>query len=118
MNRLVFILILISTLAVSLLYIIPTFAPKDQQLIISDWVGTGASALILLYTLVTSRFKDKLILGPISVYVLVFVVTITGVYWWIPKYVPQQKQSDVTRYLFVSTALLIILAEQIYKSIS
>lgn len=118
MNRLVFVLILISILSVSLLYIIPTFAPKDQQLVISDWVGTGASGLILLYTVITSRFKNKLILGPITVYLLVFAVTISGVYWWIPKYIEKQKQSDVTRYLFVSTALLIIIAEQIYKSVA
>jgi cytochrome b subunit of formate dehydrogenase len=38
----------------------------------------------------------------ISIVILLIVILITGIYWWIPKYVPADKQDTATHWLLVS----------------
>lgn len=103
-------------LGLSIFYLVPKFAPSEQQAIISDWVGMGVSGAILIYTLVTVRVRDKTMILPIIAYAAVLAVTLTGVYWWIPKYVPAATQADVVKYMFLSTSIVLMLSENIYHS--
>lgn len=103
-------------LAVAIFYLVPKFAPSEKQAIISDWVGMGVSGAILLYTLFAVRIRDKTMILPILTYALVLAVTISGVYWWVPKYIPAATQTDVIKYMFLSTSIVLMLSENIYYS--
>ncbi len=116
MTRILFIVIMMALLGLSIFYLVPKFAPSEKQAIISDWVGMGVSGAILVYTLFTIRVRDKTMILPIVMYAFVLAVTITGVYWWIPKYVPAATQSDVVKYMFLSTSVVLMLSENIYHS--
>jgi len=113
----VLLLILLTALLLSLFVIIPKYASPKDEAIIQDWVGMGFNGLLFLIVLYETKLKYANVYYAIVFFLVALAVALSGVYWWIPKYI-KKKQSDVTRYLFVSTALLIILAEQIYKSIS
>lgn len=116
MARTLFIVILMGILGLSIFYLIPRFAPSSQQAIISDWVGMGASGLILLYTIFTVRVKDKTMILPIMAYAAVLAVTLSGVYWWIPTYIPAATQADVIKYMFLATTIVLMLSENIYHT--
>jgi hypothetical protein len=116
MARILFIVTMMALLGLSIFYLVPKFAPSEQQAIISDWVGMGVSGAILIYTLVTVRVRDKTMILPIIAYAAVLAVTLTGVYWWIPKYVPAATQADVVKYMFLSTSVVLMLSENIYHS--
>lgn len=104
-------------LAMSIFYLVPKFAPSEQQAIISDWVGMGISGAILMYTLFTVRIRDKIIILPILTYAIVLALTLSGVYWWIPKYIPAATQSDVINYMFLATSLVLTISENVYYSL-
>ncbi len=103
-------------MGLSIFYLVPKFAPSEKQAIISDWIGIGVSGAILLYTLFEVRLKDKTMILPIMVYAIVLAVTISGVYWWIPKYIPSATQADVIKYMFLSTSVVLMLSDNIYYS--
>lgn len=116
MGRAIFILVMMAILGLSIFYLVPRFAPSEKQAIISDWVGIGVSGAILTYTLFTVKVRDKTMIVPILAYVLVLAVTISGVYWWVPKYIPAATQADVIKYMFLSTSIVLMLSESIYHS--
>jgi hypothetical protein len=116
MGRVIFIVVMLAILGVSIFYLVPKFAPSEKQAIISDWVGMSVSGAILMYTLFTVRVRDKTMILPILTYAVVLAVTISGVYWWIPKYVPAATQADVIKYMFLSTSIVLMLSENIYHS--
>lgn len=105
----IFTLLLFAMLFISLFLIIPAFAPEDQQDMIKDWVGLGFSGLLLVLSLFQTKFSDGSLLTPVLFYVVVVLFVLSGVYWWIPTFIPAAKQSDTTKYMFLSTTLAIIL---------
>lgn len=116
MGRIIFIVIMLAILGLSIFYLVPKFAPSEKQAIISDWVGMGVSGAILIYTLVTVKIRDRIMILPILTYAVVLAVTISGVYWWVPKYIPAATQADVIKYMFLSTSIVLMLSENIYHS--
>lgn len=109
MNIFMFI-ILLSILLVSTLWIIPTYAPADKRDMIKDWVGLGFSGLLLAIALLESHLRDTSLAFPVVFYGIVLAVALSGVYWWIPKYIPASEQNTVTSYLFNSITFSVILA--------
>lgn len=105
----IFTLLLFVMLFISLFLIIPAFAPADQQDMIKDWVGLGFSGLLLVLSLFQTKFSDGSLLTPVLFYVVVVLFVLSGVYWWIPTFIPAASQSDTTKYMFLSTTLAIIL---------
>ncbi len=112
MNLIVF-LIFLAVLLTSIFWIIPTYAPQNKQEIIKDWLGIGFSGLLLLFALYETRAKDRSLSVPIVFYLFVLALCLSGVYWWIPKYVKLTEQNDAIRWLFTSTSIAIILANNI-----
>lgn len=108
MNWLLF-LGLLSALLTSIFVIIPLFVEKKDQAIIQDWTGLGFSGLILVIALLQTRFSDGSLLTPILFYLFVLGFTLSGVYYWIPNFIPDSKQSDATKYMFLATTASIIL---------
>ena len=105
----IFTLLLFAMLFLSLFLIIPALAPADQKDIIQDWVGLGFSGLLLVLSLFQTRFSDGSLLTPVLFYIVVVLFVLSGVYWWIPTFIPAANQSDTTKYMFLSTTLAIIL---------
>ena len=109
MNIFIFV-ILLTILLVSTLVIIPKYAPADKQAIIKDWVNLSFSGLLLVVALIESRLQDSSLTFPILFYGIVLAVALSGVYWWIPKYVPVSEQNTAISYLFNSITFSVILA--------
>ena len=107
MNIIVF-LVFLTGMLVSVYVIIPRYVPKKDQESINNWFGIGFNGLLLLWALVESRGAG---LGvPVGVYLLVLGLCLSGVYWWIPKYINLDKQSQATSILFSVTTLAVVLS--------
>ena len=116
MNAVVLLVILV-LLFVSLFVIIPTYAPASQVELIQDWVGLGINGLLFLIVLFESRFAYRNVYAGISFFVIAIVIAVSGVYGWIPRYIPASKQSDAIKYLFLSLSISIILVNTLSKAI-
>jgi hypothetical protein len=89
--------------------IIPKYAPQDQQEIIKDWLGLGFSGLLLAIAMFQTKFTDPTLLTPVVFYLFVVAFIVSGVYWWIPKYVKPSDQNEAIKYIFISTTIAIII---------
>lgn len=116
MNIFMFI-ILLTILLVSTLWIIPKYTPEDKQVMIKDWVGLGFSGLLLIIALIESRLQDTSLAFPVIFYGLVLTLCLTGVYWWIPAYIPAAEQNTAISYLFNSVTFSLLLANQLSPSL-
>ena len=105
----VVLLALLTCLFVSLFAIIPKYAPANQQAIIQDWVGMGFNAILFGIVLYESRLKYVNVYYAIGFFGIALVVALSGVYWWIPKYIPKEKQSDAIKTMFTSLSVAILL---------
>ena len=107
---LILFLSLLAVLLTSIFWIIPTYAPPGQVDTIKNLVGLSFPALLLGVAVYQTRLKDKTLILPIVFYGIVAAVCISGIYWWIPRYVPVNEQHTATTWLFNSVTLAIILA--------
>ena len=100
------------------MWIIPTFAPKDKQQIIQDWLMFGFTGLLLVIALVTVDFQNPYGYIPFLFYIIVLAVVLSGVLWWIPTYIPASNRSITTQLLFVSATLSVMIINLINKGSS
>lgn len=107
--NLVLFLGLLTILLVSIFWIIPTFAPKDKQDEIKEWLGLGFSGMLLVIALFETRMRDESLTIPVVFYLGVLALCLSGVYWWIPTYVKPKEQKTATTWLFYSVTIAIIL---------
>jgi len=107
MNIIVF-LVFLTGMLVSVYVIIPRYAPKKDQESINNWFGVGFNGLLLLWALVESRGAGMGV--PVGIYLVVLGLCLSGVYWWIPKYINLDKQSQATSILFSVTTLAVVLS--------
>lgn len=102
-------LTLLALLLTSLFVIIPKYAPKDQVTIIQDWLGLGFSGLILLVSLFSSKFSNESMTIKSLFFLVVLVVSLSGIYWWIPTYIKKDQENKAIQHMFNSMTLSIIL---------
>lgn len=112
MNILLFLFLLVSLLA-SVFWIIPTYASEKDQETIKDWLGIGFAGLLLTITLIETRAQDTTLTIPIVFYLLVLGVCLSGVYWWIPAYIPKDEQSKAISLMFLVVNVAIILTNSL-----
>lgn len=105
----VLLLILLGLLFASLYAIIPKYAPRGQEDIIQDWVGLGFNGILFAVVLYQSRLTYMNVYGGILGLVLAVSVALSGVYWWIPKYIPKAKQATVTKDMFTGLSMAVLL---------
>lgn len=108
MNLLLFVGLLGCLLA-SVFWIIPTYASEKDQETIKDWLGIGFAGVLLTITLIETRAQDSTLTIPIVFYLFVLGVCLSGVYWWIPAYIPKAEQSKAISLMFLVVNLAIIL---------
>ena len=103
----IFLIVMLIVLFVSLFVIIPTYAPPAKQKEIQNWLGMGFSGLLLL--IATIQTRDPTLGSPIAFYLFVLALILSGIYWWIPKYVAKDNQTSTINLLFLVTTFAIIL---------
>lgn len=108
---------LLILLFVSLFAIIPKYAPPSQEVIIQDWVGMGFNILLFAIVLYQTRLKYRNVYYAIGIFVIALIVALTGVYWWIPKYISPAKQSEVTKIMFNSLTAAILITNISTKAV-
>ena len=108
MNALL-LLILLGSLFTSLYVVIPNFAPSDQQDIIQEWLGLGFNGLLFAIVLYQTSFQYMNVYAGILALVIALVVALSGVYWWIPTYIPKSKQVTVTKDMFTGLSMTVLL---------
>ena len=112
-----FLLGLLISLFVSLFAIIPKYASPSQEAIIQDWTGLGFNALLFEIVLYQTRLKYKNVYYAISVFTIALIVALTGVYWWIPKYISPAKQSEATKVMFNILSISVLLTNIYTKAV-
>jgi len=110
-------LVLLALLFTSLFVIIPKYAPKDQVTIIQDWLGLGFSGLILIISVFSSRFSSESMAIKTVFFLVVLAISLSGIYWWIPKYIKKEDQTKATQYMFNSITAAVILVNILSDSL-
>ena len=89
--------------------IIPEFVDEDQRINVSNIVSLVSASISLILNV---YFIDFNYINLIYIFIFTFIiaVVISGIYWWIPTYVPKEDQNKTERYLIMGTSLLVILA--------
>lgn len=110
-------LILLALLVVSLFVIIPKYAPAGQEEIIQDWVGLGFNGLLFLIVLYQTRLRYKNVYYSISFFLVALAVALSGVYWWIPKYISAGSQTKAIKDMFTGLSVALILTNMMTKGV-
>ena len=108
MNLLLFLCLVVSLLA-SVFWIIPKYASEKDQEIIKDWLGIGFAGLLLTITLIETRAQDTTLVIPMVLYLFVLAICLSGIYWWIPTYIPKSEQSKAISLMFLVVNIAVIL---------
>jgi len=108
---------LLALLFISLFVIIPKYAPAGQEEIIQDWVGLGFNCLLFLMVLYQTRLRYRNVYYAISLFMVSLAIALSGVYWWIPKYIKPEKQAAAVKDMFTSLSIAIIVTNMITKAV-
>lgn len=100
---------LLATLFISLYVIIPKYADPKDEAIIQDWVGLGFNGLLFLVVLYETKLKYMNVYYAIAFFLVALAVALSGVYWWIPKYIKKEKQTDAIKTMFTSLSVAVLL---------
>ena len=113
----ILLLLLLLVSGISLYVIIPTFAPKDQQDIIQKWVGLAFNGLLYAIILIESRFQYMNTLQAFFFLLFTIGFALAGIYWWIPTYIPKEKQHETTITMFNMLSLSVLLMNTGVKAV-
>ena len=56
-----------------------------------------------------TSFKYMNVYGGIAALIFAIGIALSGIYWWIPTYIPKNKQTDVTKDMFTGLGIAILL---------
>lgn len=113
----VLLLMLLTVLLLSLFVIIPRYANPKQEALIQDWVGLGFNGLLFLIVLYETKLKYANVYYAIAFFLVALAVAVSGVYWWIPKYIKKDKQTDAIKYMFNALTIAILLTNISTKAV-
>lgn len=97
-------------------FIIPKYVPPNQQEDATHWAMVTYSALLFLMTALKTEF-DSMSISMVVLFVLIIAVQTSGVYWWIPKYVPAGAQQDTIHWMIIGSSMAILLAGVIFTPV-
>jgi hypothetical protein len=89
-------------------FVIPKYVPSDQQDDATHWAMVTYSALIFLLTSLKTEF-DVMSISMIVLFVVIIAVQTSGVYWWIPTYVPKDSQPQAVHWMIIGSSVVILL---------
>jgi hypothetical protein len=108
---------LLAGLFISLYVIIPKYANPKDEAIIQDWVGLGFNGLLFIIVLYETRLKYMNVYYAISFFLVAIAVALSGVYWWIPKYIKKENQTDAIKTMFTSLSVAVLLTNIMTKAV-
>lgn len=97
-------------LLISVYLIVPEVAPEDQVESIKHWLLTAFSATFLLLIMISA--KDEL---NVFIIFLVGAAVLSGIIWWVPKYIAKEDQDLVSHILIVSSSVFITIISAIFS---
>jgi hypothetical protein len=112
----VLLVILLGCLFTSIYVIIHKYASANQDEI-REWVSLGFNAILFAIVLYETSFKYMNVYGGIAALLLAIGVALSGIYWWIPTYIPKDKQIDVTKDMFTGLGITVLLTNILTKSV-
>jgi energy-converting hydrogenase Eha subunit H len=95
-------------LTLVIMYIIPKFVPPDQQDEVSHMTMVSFSLFMMLFSMAQTDLSTPSIIN-FLIFVFLIVLQFTGIYWWIPQYIPEDKAVIVIHWMFVISSFLVIL---------
>jgi energy-converting hydrogenase Eha subunit H len=95
-------------LTLVIMYIIPKFVPPDQQDEVSHMTMVSFSLFMMLFSMAQTDLSTPSIINFV-IFVILIVLQFTGIYWWIPQYIPKDKSVIVIHWMFVISSFLVIL---------
>jgi hypothetical protein len=90
------------------MYIIPRFVPADQQDEVSHMTMVSFSLFMMLFSMAQTDLSTPSIINFV-IFVILIVLQFTGIYWWIPQYIPKDKSVIVIHWMFVISSFIVIL---------
>jgi hypothetical protein len=102
-------------LTVTIMYIIPTYVPGAQQDDVTHFTMVSFSLFMMLFSMAQVEISTPSIINFV-IFVILIVIQFTGIYWWIPKYIPADKSVIVIHWLFVVSSFVVILTNLITTS--
>jgi len=113
----VLLLFLLGSLFASLYFIIPKYAPVSQQSMIQEWLGLGFNGVLFAIVLYQTRLQYMNVYGGILALLIAIGVALSGIYWWIPKYISKHRQPSVTKDMFTGLSIAVLLTNMLTKSV-
>jgi len=93
-------------LMIVVFFVIPTYVPQNQQDDATHWAMVAYSALLFLVSAINTEFNAAN-LSLIFIFIGIIAFQASGVYWWIPKYVPAADQVKAIHWMVVASSMFI-----------
>ena len=97
-------------------FVIPKYVPPDQQEDATHWAMVSYSALLFLMAALKTEF-DSMSISMIILFILIIALQTSGVYWWIPKYVPAGAQQNTIHWMIIGSSMVILLAGVVFTPV-
>lgn len=97
-------------------YVIPEYVASDQQNDATHWAMVSYSALLFLLTAIKTEFSAMSI-SLLFLFIMIIAVQTSGIYWWIPKYIPKASQQQATHWMIIGSSMAILLASLVYTGV-
>jgi hypothetical protein len=97
-------------------FVIPKYVPLDQQDDATHWAMVTYSALLFLMSALKTEF-DAMSISMVLLFILIIAIQTSGVYWWIPKYVPADDQLNTIHWMIIGSSMAILLAGIVFTPV-
>jgi hypothetical protein len=108
---------LLAALFISIYVIIPKYANPKDEAIIQDWLGMGFNGLLFLIVLYETQLNYMNVYYAIGFFLVALTVALSGVYWWIPKYIKKEKQTDAIKTMFTALSVAVLIVNVTAKAV-
>jgi hypothetical protein len=97
-------------------FVIPKYVAADQQDDATHWAMVTYSALLFLLTAIKTEF-NAMNVSLIFLFTVIIAVQTSGVYWWIPKYIPKASQPQATHWMIIGSSMAILLTSLVFTGV-
>jgi len=97
-------------------FVIPKYVPSDKQDDATHWAMVSYSALLFLLTAIKTEF-NAMNVSLIFLFTVIIAVQTSGVYWWIPTYVPKDSQQEATHWMIIASSMAILLTSLVFTGV-
>jgi len=103
-------------LFIVIFFIIPKYVPADQQNDATHWAMVSYSALLFLINAIKTQL-DVMNISMMVLFVLIIAVQTSGIYWWIPTYIPENARDETIHWMVIGSSMVILLVGILFTPI-